>query len=1182
MTISGASGVYSNAYNFLSFVSTGVDPRTGTYSCNFSLSNLLANTLSGPSIPLVLGFSSLQSDDLGFGKGWGLQLSNFNRKTGKLSLSNGASHMATLGTSSFVLKDKKVKDLKTSRSGRDLLIEHKSGILEVLSSPSSSADQWLVSKIYSSEGRVIYLDYGWAAGRSNLLAVRDESRRLLTVDRSRNLTQVHSITLWPDSPGDKIVFDLQAHGGQLTSMSSLAANRSLGSWRFQYRTVTGLNVITRLDQPTGGTEEITYQASGMLLPSSAPLKALPAVSSHTHDPRNGQPAVVREFKYSSKNYLGYASSVKWRDDGDNLYDARGDYQYSSTEDLIQGKGTNKRVIRRTQRVYNRFHLQLEETVTQNGKTVRNITKYHDRTNVRFDNQPANFQLPSEFEMSWSDTSIRNGGRSEVTLTEYDDCGNVRKKVSPTGIVEIFEYYPVGTSDGCPADAFGEQRWLKSKTLMPAPGFAPAPTMVTHYRYTDLPSASPDRARFLVLAQESVTEDGQSEPLMTIAHHYNDDPASKFFGRIKQKVETVAGFATTFDYFYELKDGALCTHITLTAQDGCSSSKSIWQNMLTGAETKTVEQLGVVVETAHDRLGRKTLETIAPKTSGQAARSYSYKLAEILSDPVETRSVAANGATTVTRLDGMSRECAIAVQDIDAVGQPMRDVYLANYDALGQLVEEIHTDWLDDEPYAMSTRYSYDDWGNRSASTGPDGVLNHDLYDPITLTQTQGLDKAGKTVFTKNVFGKNDSVERFDSNGVSRGVTEYLYDGLGRCVQQINPHGHTTRFAYDFADRLVMTHLPDGTRIKKAFVAHSTENLATHIWVNEYLAGERTYDGLLRVTSVTVGGRTETFSYEGAQPNPVTRTTAGGKVISYTYDPVLSNQMTQRSVASNSELSASFRYDSSHAKLIEASSPDHQQQLNYSLSGQHIGDQLGDQGLLRAGQRHSLNGLPLQYTDASGQEQITRYDAVCRIAKVEQGSVDASYFYDSFGRISKIEAVDSHSERKLTTQLEYDDFGREILRKLTVDSNESEELNQQFDASDRLIRRTLKQGNGVLRDETFVYDSRGRLEQYQCSGKHLPVDPAGKAIQSQTYVFDELDNVLKMTTRFAGGENIATFEYGYLDRTQLSRVTHSHPDYASQQATFTYDSDGNQLNDECGRRMIYDDLGRLASVAQEHA
>jgi hypothetical protein len=97
-----------------------------------------------------------------------------------------------------------------------------------------------------------------------------------------------------------------------------------------------------------------------------------------------------------------------------------------------------------------------------------------------------------------------------------------------------------------------------------------------------------------------------------------------------------------------------------------------------------------------------------------------------------------------------------------------------------------------------------------------------------------------------------------------------------------------------------------------------------------------------------------------------------------------------------------------------------------------------------------------------------------------------------------------------------------------------------------------------------------------------VDSVGKAIISQTYVFDGLDNVRQLTTRFAGGESIATYEYGNLDKTQLSRITHTHADYASQQATFTYDGDGNQLNDECGRRMIYDDLSRLASIAQEHA
>lgn len=1178
MTTPNASGLYSNAHNFLSFVNAGVDPRTGSYSCNFSLPELLANALSGPSVRLVLGFSAFQIDDLGFGKGWSLQLSSFNRTTGKLSLSNGTSHMAAVTSGNFILRDKKIKDLKTSRAGRDLFIEHKSGILEVLSSTSSSSSEWLVSKIYSPEGRAIYLEYSNVPGGRLLRTIRDENQRLLTVDVSNGSSRVSSITLWPDSSADRLVIELTQRKGELQKITVLSDKKFSGAWGFEYQAVTDLNVITRLDLPTGGTEKIRYQSSGLLLPPGAPMRALPAVSSHTIESHNGQPAITREYTYSSRNYLGYASSVKWRDDGDNLYEANADYRYSSTEDLVQGKQT----IRRTVRTYNRFHLQVEETVTQNGKVTRNSTQYHDKANVHFDNQPANLQLPAKVEVTYTDTSIRNRERIETTLTEYDDCGNILKKVSPTGIVEVFEYYPVGASDGCPADGFGEQRWLKSKTLKPAPGFAPAPTMVTHYSYVELPSANSERGKFLAVAQESVIQDGQTEPVLIITWDYESNLISKSFGRVKQKTETVTGVTTTFDYSYEFIDGVLCTHTTLTAAYGCRSSTSTWQNISTGAEVKVVEQLGVTIKTDHDRLGRKTLEMVAPETSGQAVKTYSYKLPEIRDEPYEIHSVAVNGATTVTRFDGMSRESVIEIQDLDTVKEPMRAIYRANYDLLGQLIEEVNTDWLDGKPYAMSTRHTYDDWGNRNASIGPDGVLSNDSYDPILLTQTQGLDKAGTTVLTKNVFGKNDSVERFDRNGNSIGITEYLYDGLGRCVQQINPDGHTTRFGYDFADRLIMTKLPDGTCIKKQFVAHSTENLATHIWVNDYLVGQRTYDGLLRVTSTTVGGRTETFTYEGAQPNPATRVTASGKVVSYKYDPALNNQMTERSVEGSSHLSANFTYDCTHARLTEASSPDHQQQLVYSLSGQHIGDQFGDQGLLSAGQRHSLNGLPLQYTDASGVEQTTRYDALCRIAKVEQGSVTADYHYDSFGRVGKIETVDNQTKRKLTTQLEYDDFGREVRRLLTVDSNQPEELTQQFDSSDRLVRRTLKQGQNVLRDETFAYDSRGRLEQFQCSGKYLPVDLAGKAIHSQTYVYDQLDNITQLTTRFADGENIATYAYGYLDKTQLSRVTHTHPDYASQQTTFTYDDDGNQLNDECGRRMIYDDLGRLASVAQEHA
>lgn len=1180
MNISARANLHSNAYNFPDFVSAGVDPRTGTYSSSVSLSSLLANTLSGPSIPLALGFNALQGENIGFGIGWSLPLSSYNRKTRKLNLSTGASYVATVSSDAFVIIDKKIRDIKASRAGTDLIIEHKSGIVEVLSNPGLSWDEWMVSKIYSAEGRAITLTYGIVAGRRYLREISDENQRLLQVDAAGASSSAPGITLWPDSPENALRFRFQIRNNELDRITLQLDNNASASWRFTYVSVGGLRLISQLELPTGGLEQVSYQSSALRLPSGAPVSALPAVASHTVIPRSDQPAITREYRYSVNNYLGYGSNAPWRNDSDNLYRTIGDYEYDSTEDLVLGQGNDRRTVRRTQRTYNRFHLLVKDVTSQNGKVVSTRTQYHELTGVTFDRQPANFQLPKRVETAYYDSATPGNARKDVTLTEFDDAGNLLKKVSPSGITEVFEYYPVGVSDGCPDDAFGTVRWLKQKTVLPAADRALAPSLITHFRYTQLPSASAERGQFLVLEQESVCEGEQDVPFMAITREYQSDTGSPFFGRVVRKIETVQGIDTRFDYRYELAGGVLKTDTTLSTEGGISSRKSSWQHALTGREMKTLDHLGVAIETTHDRLGRKIVESVAAQTANQALKTYGYHLTDKPGDAMETLWVGAGGAETRTRFDGMSRELSVDIQDVDHLDQPMRTVYTARYDGLGQLIEENDIDWLDGEPYALTTAHLYDDWGNRCTSIGPDGVPSHDRQDPIARVRSQWREGSGKTVSIKNVFGKDDSVERFDRFGKSCGVTQYLYDGLGRCVQKTDPQGHVTEFTYDVADRLLITRLPDGTQVKKQYVKHSTEDLPTKILVNDYLVGERTYDGLLRISSVTVGGRTETYTYEGTQPSPATHTTASGKVITYTYDPALNNQMTERVVEGDSNLSARFRYDSVHARLIQASSPGNQQQRDYFPSGKLRAERLIEgKEQFQSSHQYSLNGLPLRYTDAGGEQQVLRYDPLCRISEVEQGSVKAKYTYDTLGRVGKIETLDTLSQRLFTTQIEYDDFGRESRRLLAVDTSEPEELLQQFNESDKLIRRTLKRGDVVLRDETYSYDARGRLELYQCAGEHLPVDPCGKAVLTQAWVFDALDNVLQMKTGFVGGENVATYLYEYPDKTQLSRVSHSHPDYAAQAAVFTYDRDGNQLNDERGRQLIYDDLSRLASVKE---
>lgn len=1173
-----SSQLYSGAHNFASFINTGVDPRTGTYSCSVSVASVIANALCGPSVPMTLTFNSLQGTNIGFGNGWSIPLSSYNRHTRKLSLSGVGTYLANLGAQAFVLADKKVRDLQLSRVNDDLVIEHKSGIVQVLSNPGLQWNDWLLSTVYSSEGRAIYLDYRVARGRRYLSSVRDETRQLLSIQANAATGDVTSVTLWPDAKAKALTFSLLVQNNELRKISVPLDTGAVASWSLAYRRIGGMSLISELTLPTGAVERLTYKDAALKLPNGAPVSALPAVESLTVIPGQGQPPMRRTYGYSSNNYLGYGSRVPWSNDEDNLCRANGDYTYSCSETLTEA-AAGGRILRHTQRVYNRFHLQIAETVNQLGKVVRHQIEYHEQPGLGFDEQPANFHRPKCTRTAYYDSSRPELLREEITYTDFDEDGNLLKRTSPSGMVERFDYYPAEGGKDCPKDHFARVRWLKSKTIFPAPNAATAPQLTSQFQYTAIPSACTHRPPFLVVANESLSEGTSVNPPVRSVHRaYETDSGSPFFGRMTRKIETLGGVPTVFEFAYKKVDDTIQTCSTL--QGEVQASRMLWQDSLTGRELKAKGVTGEEVETHHDRLGRVIKEAVATGRSSEAGKTFAYQLSTVQGSPSTTSTVDVNGAQVMTYLDGLGREVKREVQDIDHPEKPMRLVYNATYDRSGQLVEEVETDWLEGKPYPQLTRHEYDGWGHRIASTGADGVKSNETFDPVSLVHTRWVEGAGKTVSRKNVFGKDDSVERFDLAGKSLGATLYQYDGLGRCVQKTDPLKRVTRFGYDFADRLISTVLPDGTEIRKEYSAASTGDYPTHVWVNDYLAGRRTYDALMRITEVTVGGRTETFTYTGVQQRPTTHTSESGTTVSYRYDDELNGQMMERSVDGHRQLAASFTYDSVSAKLAQASSPVSQHACVYTPAGHLTSETVTEKGVrYQARQRTSLRGLPLSYTDASGLEKHTRYDEFCRVSEVRQGTIIATFAYNALSQVSSLSTVNTANGKLIVTRLEYDDFGREVRRALTADEGVTEVLAQTFDAADKLVRRTLEQGNGLLRDEQFAYDLRGRLVSYLCNGTHGPEDTAGKKILGQRYEFDALDNITQLVTTFAGGENTATYHYEYADRTQLSRVSHSHPDYAHLAASFTYDADGRLLNDERGREYVYDALGRVTTVKE---
>ncbi|PPA00682.1 hypothetical protein C4E44_28615 [Pseudomonas sp. MWU12-2312b] len=161
-------------------------------------------------------------------------------------------------------------------------------------------------------------------------------------------------------------------------------------------------------------------------------------------------------------------------------------------------------------------------------------------------------------------------------------------------------------------------------------------------------------------------------------------------------------------------------------------------------------------------------------------------------------------------------------------------------------------------------------------------------------------------------------------------------------------------------------------------------------------------------------------------------------------------------------------------------------------------------------------------------------------------------------------------------MEYDGFGRETKR--TFDLNGTlQTLTQVYNAVDQLVQRTLREGQSLLRDETYGYDPRGRLIEYQCEGPLAPEDPYGKVIVSQVFRFDARDNLTRVITDSTDGSNVAVYFYEGDDPVQLTRVTNTGADYPAE-IKLEYDEDGHLVRDECGRLLEYDALGRLISVS----
>ena len=1229
--MSTSTSVHSNAFNFMSYIQGQVDPRTGQYTCAITLPELKANNLCGPVVPLQLNFNPLNNSDSGFGIGWNLQLSQYNPNSRVLSLYTGETFKVNLeetpeGIGKFI-PEKKIDSFHFYiLDDKHYRIEHKSGLIEILEVGQGGLA--MPVQMLSPQGHSVTLQYTPFFTEPLLSSIKNaDGTELISLLRTNNELKIllHPGTVY------EAEFKLEIIGSETRTI--VLPTDDNASWRFVYGMYNDLTCLTSVDTPTGGHETITYSAAGHSFPGLSGRK-LPRVQIHKRDPGFDQPVSETRYEYDSqdRNFLGFGSGIAWSDDGlDNLYKISADYQYETTENVWDA--TRNQTVRSTHRVFNKYHLLVSEQITQKAEAGSEDTlsvtetEYYIDPQKNFKDQPAYCQLPKTVTKIWRNANATEPRHTETVTATYDDYGNLLTQSNANGVIETNTWYSRdGEADseeghyGCPADPQKFVRSLKSKTVTPAAsGFGSAPTLQTRYRYDQYQGLA-GSGTWITLQKETLVQvlDGLAPTeLRRLTHEYINTPddaqrhgrLSKMQQTLNNKAETLS--TTTYDYDItpNIRAGVMAMR-TISTMIGFDDIPDDPENLvapsaqvrkviteehstLDGAKLSSRDDNDAHAIYQYDLLGRVTQETAAPDTPYQATRTYRYALTNGTPGQQAVQyTTDIQGVETRTWLDGFNRVLKEDRQDADALGgdpELFRSTYSAVYNHLGQLTRETTIDWEADKNVSLSTTYEYDAWGEQFKVVGPDGVVQITENNQAKHTLTRWAQSAGaepkiigKSRVTLNLFDKEDKIETLDANGKTISTRELRYDGLGNCVEQIDELGETTRFVYDSFSRLQITVLPDYTEIHRAYASHSSQELPVSLEVvadqKTQLIGTQTFDGLDRRKTVKVGPRFQEYFYVGGQTQVSNMLTAGKNILTYTYEPGLVD--TPTIITAGGEESR-FDYDRRSAQLTSSTNVAGLHEFAYNNNGQVLSERWTEQGTSKQWETQytqTLNGRPLTRVQINGLDCTYTYDDKARIDSVEQGDILATIGYDELGQVCTVSAQNKANQQTLLTELTYDDQGRETIRKMTLGAGHpTQTITQAYRVDSKLQSRHLQLNDQTELLETFTYDKRGRMVQYNCEGTNLPKDRYGNAIREQVFGFDALDNVTAVYTTFADGScDDAESTFAANDPCQLVSVTHSHPAYPPV-CNLDYDADGNLLHDENGQSLHYDTQGRLLSV-----
>jgi len=415
--------------------------------------------------------------------------------------------------------------------------------------------------------------------------------------------------------------------------------------------------------------------------------------------------------------------------------------------------------------------------------------------------------------------------------------------------------------------------------------------------------------------------------------------------------------------------------------------------------------------------------------------------------------------------------------------------------------------------AELTSYAYDDTGQLSRVTSPDGSYVQYTYDPAHRLMQMNDSLGNKIVYTLDAIGNRIGESAYDPAGQLARTRARQFDALNRLASDVGAQGQTTGYTYDSNGNLLTTVDPLG---------HSTGNV---------------YDALNRLTQVL-------------DPSL--------SVTKYAYDNA--NNLTQ--VTDPRDLATTYKYDGLN-NLVQQVSPDTGTTSNSYDSAGNLLARTDARGVIATYTYDGINrATRIVFNNGTTSETHTfQYDvgsnAKGRLSQVTDTASFTDWTYNSQGRVaSKSQTVDTYTK---TVAYGYNSAGQ--LTSITTPSG------QQIDygyLNNRITSVTVngqaivqgaattpfgpitawRWGNGLY---TFRdHDRDGRLATWEFRN--------GTSILRKDQSFDAASRIVGITDPIRPASN-QMYQYDALDRLTVAQ-TGTQPTHTQQ---FSYDSVGNRLN-----------------------